>query len=297
MELSCFIGDEVFRTEDKLSQYLLGTDVLVGPRSAIFPPTHLEGEIRIGAENTIRASYLRNVKTEEECQIHYAQIFESGLSNDVKVENAIMKESKLGAKTYVGPGASLNRVITEERVKIPHVSYLSDLKIGAQTNIAAGVITCNFDGVEKYSSVVGKKCFIGVGVRLIAPCNLEDEVFVSEGVSIFPHTKIKQHSLVTGSGKQYKVHENRCFYVQSVGWIITLSSVNPDLFQPIQKKIFEWKDFLKNQTLFDIKKWFLATNANLDFQKPIDYLRDPDEKKMEKLIKLIEQKIKSSTIS
>jgi len=256
MELSCFIGDEVFRTEDKLSQYLLGTDVLVGPRSAIFPPTHLEGEIRIGAENTIRASYLRNVKTEEECQIHYAQIFESELSNDVKVENAIMKESNLGAKTYIGPGASLNRVITEERVRIPHVSYLSDLKIGAQTNIAAGVITCNFDGVEKYSSVVGKKCFIGVGVHLIAPCSLEDEVFVSEGVSIFSHTKVKQHSLVTGSGKQYKVHENRCFYLEELGWIITIMSADPKWFQFIQKHIIEWKAVLKNQEPFNIKNGF-----------------------------------------
>ncbi|MDD3614115.1 MAG: hypothetical protein PHF40_00105 [Candidatus Pacebacteria bacterium] len=296
MDYSCFIDREVFRTGN-VAESLPETDVIIGSHSEIFPPTHLDGEIRIGIYNSVWGSFLQGVSTLAECRIYYAQIFDSQLGNDVKVENALIKDSKLGDKTYVGPGASLNRVIAENEVKIPHVVYLSDLKIGAQTNVAAGVITCNFDGVEKHASAVGKKCFLGVGVHLIAPCLLEDEVFVSEGISILPSTRIKKHSLVAGSGKQYKVHENRCFYIQGVGWIITLSSTNPELFQPIQKKIFEWQECLPNQTLFDIKKWFLTTKADLDFQKPIDYLRDPDEKKMEKIIKLIELKIKSSTAS
>ena len=68
-----------------------------------------------------------------------------------------------------------------ERAKAPHLSYLGDAIIGAETNVGAGTITCNFDGLAKHETKIGSRVFTGSDTALVAPVRVGDGVYVAAG--------------------------------------------------------------------------------------------------------------------
>ncbi len=76
-------------------------------------------------------------------------------------------------KTRLGPGAKAN-----------HLTYLGNAKVGEKTNIGAGTITCNYDGVNKYETVIGAGSFIGSDTQLVAPLNLGKGSWVAAGTTV-----------------------------------------------------------------------------------------------------------------
>jgi bifunctional UDP-N-acetylglucosamine pyrophosphorylase/glucosamine-1-phosphate N-acetyltransferase len=69
-------------------------------------------------------------------------------------------------------------------VKAGHLSYLGDATIGEGSNIGAGTITCNYDGINKYQTVIGKNVFIGSDSQLVAPVTLADNTMVAAGTTV-----------------------------------------------------------------------------------------------------------------
>ncbi|MGA8867161.1 MAG: DapH/DapD/GlmU-related protein, partial [Candidatus Sulfotelmatobacter sp.] len=67
------------------------------------------------------------------------------------------------------------------RAKAMHLSYLGDARIGEETNIGAGTITCNYDGVRKNPTTIGKRVFIGSDTALVAPIRVGDGAYVAAG--------------------------------------------------------------------------------------------------------------------
>ena len=61
------------------------------------------------------------------------------------------------------------------------MSYIGDSRIGSETNIGAGSITCNFDGYKKNKTIIGSNCFIGSNTSLIAPLNIGDHSVIGAG--------------------------------------------------------------------------------------------------------------------
>ncbi len=110
--------------------------------------------------------------------------------------------ARLGACCVIGPFARLRpgtnaadgvkignfvetkNVILGDGVKASHLTYLGDAEIGAATNIGAGTITCNFDGFNKYRTIVGKNAFIGSNTALVAPIAIGDGAIVGAGSTI-----------------------------------------------------------------------------------------------------------------
>jgi bifunctional UDP-N-acetylglucosamine pyrophosphorylase/glucosamine-1-phosphate N-acetyltransferase len=92
------------------------------------------------------------------------------LERDVHVGNFVEVKA-----TRIGAGA-----------KASHLSYLGDSEIGAGTNIGAGTITCNYDGFNKYRTVIGAGSFIGSNATLVAPLSIGDGAFVAAG-SVVTH--------------------------------------------------------------------------------------------------------------
>ena len=87
------------------------------------------------------------------------------LEADVHVGNFVeVKASRLGAG-----------------VKASHLSYLGDSDIGAGTNIGAGTITCNYDGFNKFRTIIGERVFIGSNTALVAPVTVGDGAYVATG--------------------------------------------------------------------------------------------------------------------
>ena len=110
------------------------------------------------------------------------------------VEESVMIDSDCGPMAHLRPGSHLtsthvgNFVETKKAtltgVKAGHLSYLGDATIDAGTNVGAGTITCNYDGKNKYKTVIGKNVFIGSDTQIVAPCEIEDDVIIAAGTTV-----------------------------------------------------------------------------------------------------------------
>jgi bifunctional UDP-N-acetylglucosamine pyrophosphorylase / glucosamine-1-phosphate N-acetyltransferase len=85
-------------------------------------------------------------------------------------------------------------------VKAGHLAYLGDSQIGAKTNIGAGVITCNYDGVQKHLTRIGEGVFVGSDSTLVAPVSIEDGAYVGAGSCITKH--VPAGALAVGRARQ-----------------------------------------------------------------------------------------------
>lgn len=95
--------------------------------------------------------------------------------------------ARLRGGTEIGPGAQVGNFVEMKNAdfgagaKAGHLSYLGDATVGAKTNIGAGTITCNYDGVQKQRTEIGREVFIGTGTALIAPIAVGDGAYVATG--------------------------------------------------------------------------------------------------------------------
>lgn len=135
--------------------------------------------------------------------------------------NSLVEGAKLGAGATVGPFARIrpgtelaegarigNFVETKkayigEGAKVNHLSYIGDSRIGARTNIGAGTITCNYDGVNKYLTEIGSDAFVGSNSTLVAPVTVEDGAFIGAG-SIITKTAPAE-KLTVGRARQVTI--------------------------------------------------------------------------------------------
>ncbi len=122
------------------------------------------------------------------------QIINSHIKTNSVIEDAVLIDSSAGPFARVRPKSELkdshigNFVETKkaklEGVKAGHLSYLGDCDIDSGTNVGAGTITCNYDGINKYKTTIGKNVFIGSDTQLVAPVTLEDDVIIAAGSTI-----------------------------------------------------------------------------------------------------------------
>ena len=82
---------------------------------------------------------------------------------------------------HVGNFVEIKNAILDEGVKVGHLTYLGDAHVGEHTNIGAGTVTCNYDGVMKHRTVIGKRAFIGSDTMLVAPVTLGDGALTGSG--------------------------------------------------------------------------------------------------------------------
>lgn len=89
--------------------------------------------------------------------------------------------SDVGAAAHVGNFVELKATTLGAGAKANHLSYLGDATIGPATNIGAGTITCNYDGVFKHRTEIGAGCFVGSNAILVAPVRIGDGALVAAG--------------------------------------------------------------------------------------------------------------------
>ena len=89
--------------------------------------------------------------------------------------------AELGKDVHLGNFVEVKKSVLHDGVKAGHLSYLGDAEIGARTNIGAGTITCNYDGVNKSKTTVGENAFIGSNSSLVAPVTIGDGAYVGSG--------------------------------------------------------------------------------------------------------------------
>lgn len=165
----------------------IGPDVVIGSDTEILPMTIITGFTAIGKGCTVGPNTrIESSKVGQGCSIVESIVVQAELDDRVDVgpraylrPNTHMADgSKAGChveikNSTVGPGS-----------KVPHLSYVGDTTIGTGSNIGAGVITCNYDGVKKSATTIGDGAFIGSDTMLIAPVNIGNRAVTAAGSSI-----------------------------------------------------------------------------------------------------------------
>lgn len=162
--------------------------VSIGRDTLIYPNTYLEGRTSIGRGCVIYPG---------------VRISDSILGDGVTVkDNTLIESSKIGAGSTIGPFAHLRPQSNVGRnvkignfvevkkstigngTKAQHLSYLGDAQIGRDVNIGAGTITCNYDGIRKYITIIESGAFVGSDSQLIAPVKIGKGAYVAAGATV-----------------------------------------------------------------------------------------------------------------
>ncbi|QJR80749.1 bifunctional UDP-N-acetylglucosamine diphosphorylase/glucosamine-1-phosphate N-acetyltransferase GlmU [Alteromonas pelagimontana] len=107
------------------------------------------------------------------------------------------------AKSKVGNFVEMKKTVLGEGAKANHLTYLGDADVGAGANIGAGTITCNYDGVNKFKTVIGDNAFIGSNSALVAPVNIGKGATVGAGSTIT--SDVQEATLSVARSKQRNI--------------------------------------------------------------------------------------------
>jgi bifunctional UDP-N-acetylglucosamine pyrophosphorylase/glucosamine-1-phosphate N-acetyltransferase len=183
---------------------IIDPEVTVGPDTIIDPGVRLLGRTRVGANCRIGAGSI---------------LFDMRVDDGVTIfPNCNLASSQLRARAQVGPFARLrpgadiregahignfvevkNSVI-REGAKAMHLTYLGDASVGRESNVGAGTITCNYDGVAKHHTEIGERVFIGSDTALVAPVRIGDGAYVGAGSVITEN--VPPDALAVARGRQ-----------------------------------------------------------------------------------------------
>lgn len=173
IDVGCvFAGRVVLGTEVRIGAHCVIEDAEIADGAVIEPFTHIRGA-KVGPRASIGP---------------FARLREGTvLAEKVKIGNFV--ETK---KTAMGAGS-----------KASHLAYLGDATLGADCNVGAGTITCNYDGVGKHPTTIGDGVFVGSNSTLVAPIELDDGAYVAAGSTIT--SRVPADSLGVGRARQRNI--------------------------------------------------------------------------------------------
>ena len=167
---------------------LIDPEVEVGPDTVIEPGVQLLGKTRIGAACTIRTgSVLSDAVLEDNVTVKpYCVVASSRLAKGATVGPfAHLRDgAQLRPGARVGNYVEVKKSVLAEGVKAMHLSYIGDASVGRDTNVGAGTITCNYDGVRKNRTTIGKRVFVGSDTALVAPIRVGDGAYIAAGSTL-----------------------------------------------------------------------------------------------------------------
>lgn len=162
----------------------IGPDVVIENDVEILPMTFLYGATSVATGSVIGPhSRLVDTTVGQNCTIE----------ETIALEAVIEDEVSAGPRAYLRPGAhmcvgskagthvEIKKSVIGPRSKVPHLSYIGDATLGEDINIGAGTITCNYDGVNKWPTTIGDRCFVGSDVMLVAPVTLGEDSLIGAG--------------------------------------------------------------------------------------------------------------------
>lgn len=203
----------------KIEEVIAAGVMIIDPFSTwIDEDVEISGEVTIEHDVTIKGW----VKIEDGAIIKsYTYIENVGKNGEPPEKPMIIKKnasigpfSRLRLDTVIGEGVAIGnfvevkKSIIEKNVKAQHLTYIGDAEIGEDSNIGAGTITCNYDGIKKNKTKIGARVFIGSGVELVAPVEVEDDVYIAAGSTITD--RVPRFSLAIARARQ----------VNKEGWVL-----------------------------------------------------------------------------
>jgi len=183
---------------------VIDPEVTAGPDTVIEPCVQLLGETRIGARCKIQTgSVLHDVRVDDEVTVG---------AHCVATSSRLHARATIGPFSRLRPGADIRsgahignfvevkKSVVHEGAKAMHLTYLGDATVGRDSNIGAGTITCNYDGIAKYQTKIGNRVFIGSDSALVAPIRIGDGAYVAAGSTLTEN--VPADALALGRGRQ-----------------------------------------------------------------------------------------------
>jgi len=123
-----------------------------------------------------------------------SKLINAHIKTNSVIEDSVIEDSDVGPMGRIRPlshikGTHIGNFVEVKKstlngVKAGHLAYIGDATIDEGSNIGAGVITCNYDGKNKYKTTIGKNVFVGSDSQLVAPLTIEDDVMIAAGTTL-----------------------------------------------------------------------------------------------------------------
>ncbi len=148
----------------------------------------IEGEVTLGDRVSVGPNtLLRNMTIGDDVEIKANCILEDSSIGELAIIGPfarIRPESEIASLAHIGNFVEIKKSQVGSGSKVNHLSYIGDTEIGADVNIGAGVITCNYDGANKFKTIIGNNAFIGSDSQLVAPVEIGKGATIGAGSTI-----------------------------------------------------------------------------------------------------------------
>jgi len=167
---------------------VIDAEVEIAADAVIEPFVQLLGRTKIGAGFRIRSyTVIENCTLGRDVLVRQSCVLtESTIADGARIGPFahLRPGSEIGENAHVGNFVETKKARLGKGAKANHLTYLGDAEVGAGTNIGAGTITCNYDGVRKHTTRIGKDAFIGSDSTLVAPVIVGDGAYIGAGSCI-----------------------------------------------------------------------------------------------------------------
>ncbi|MGG5740783.1 MULTISPECIES: bifunctional UDP-N-acetylglucosamine diphosphorylase/glucosamine-1-phosphate N-acetyltransferase GlmU [Bacillus] len=180
------------------SNTYISADAIIGSDTVLHPGTIIEGNTVIGSDCEIGPhTVIRDSEIGERTVIRQSTVHDSKLGTEVSVGPFahIRPDSVIGDEVRVGNFVEIKKTVFGNRSKASHLSYIGDAQVGEDVNLGCGSITVNYDGKNKFKTVIGNGVFIGCNSNLVAPVTVEDGAYVAAGSTITENVPSKALSV------------------------------------------------------------------------------------------------------
>ena len=176
-------GVQIFAPE---STYI-SPDAQIEPGAVILPNCLIREGCKIAAGAVIGPNtILEKASIGAGTTVNNSQIYESEIGAQATVGPFayIRPGCHVGDHTRIGDFVELKKAEIGDGTKVSHLTYIGDAKVGERVNFGCGTVVVNYDGYNKYQTVIGDDCFIGCNTNLVSPVSLGDRVFTAAGTTV-----------------------------------------------------------------------------------------------------------------
>ncbi|WP_299995995.1 bifunctional UDP-N-acetylglucosamine diphosphorylase/glucosamine-1-phosphate N-acetyltransferase GlmU [uncultured Clostridium sp.] len=184
----------------------IGIDVEIGQDTIIYPGNVIEGNSVIGKNCVLYPnSRINNSIIDDGVDIQSSVILESKIGKNTTVGPFayIRPESIIGNDVRIGDFVEIKKSTIGNNTKVSHLTYVGDAEVGEDCNFGCGTVTVNYDGKNKYKTIIGNNSFIGCNTNLISPVTVEDNTYIAAGSTIT--NDVKTGELAVARAKQRNI--------------------------------------------------------------------------------------------
>lgn len=174
--------------------------------AVIEPYNFIKGKsvVKSGA-HILPGNYIENCIIDEGAKVDSSRLYDSyiGKGTSVGPFAYIRPDTVVGDNCRIGDFVELKKCIIGNGTKISHLTYVGDAELGDRCNVGCGVVFANYDGKNKYKSVIGSRVFIGSNSNIVAPVTVEDGAFIAAGSTLTQ--SVPSHALAIARARQVNI--------------------------------------------------------------------------------------------